>query len=770
LLGVWLFRNRNRNQLVDLCYHLGSWLAGDRSLKAKGARLPDLELWGGAECTLNRVGDVFRDQLCLTGHYDRPGDLDLLAGLGLRALRFPLLWERVAPSDPQERDWSWSDGQLARLREHGIRPIAGLVHHGSGPRYTSLLDEGFAAGLAQHALAAAERYPWIEDWTPVNEPLTTARFAALYGHWYPHARDERSFYLALLNQIDGVRAAMRAIRTIIPAARLIQTDDLGRTYATAVLSIQAGFDNVRRWLGWDLLCGRVIPGHDLWPRLCGFGLEPRLRSLAADPCPPDIIGVNHYLTSDRYLDHRLQRYPPGSHGGNQLLAFADVEAVRVVEPPPGGLRGALQEAWERYRLPLAATEVHNGCTREEQMRWLAEAWRTATDLRAGGVDIRAVTAWALLGSQGWDRLLTAPGVYEPGAFDVSSGTPRPTRVAKLMKSLATAPEKVSVDEAGWWNRDIRLLYPSVSRPAPMRDLRRRPPPPEGRPILLLGATGTLGQALARACRHRGLAHRLIGRGDLDLANSASFSAALDRYSPWAVVNAAGWVRVDDAELEPGACMLANAEGPIALAEACHERGIATVNFSSDLVFGNGARRSRRESDEPAPLNAYGESKMRMEGGILSLGAGHLVIRTAAFFSPWDAHNFAVAMVRSARQGARFAAAADCVISPTYVPDLCRASLDLLLDGESGIWHLSNETPVTWAEFAAQVAEACLLERGLIDAVPHARFGWKAARPTNCALASEKGAMMPSLESAVHRFAEAMAASEAMVRSGAMAGS
>jgi dTDP-4-dehydrorhamnose reductase len=732
--------------------------------RRKEPRLPDLELWGGAECTLNRVGDVFRDQLSLTGHYDRRGDLDLLAGLGLRALRFPLLWERVAPSDPHERDWSWSDGQLARLREHDIRPIAGLVHHGSGPRYTSLLDEGFAAGLAQHALAAAERYPWIEDWTPVNEPLTTARFAALYGHWYPHARDEGSFYLALLNQIEGVRAAMRAIRTIIPAARLIQTDDLGRTYATPVLSTQAGHDNVRRWLGWDLLCGRVAPGHDLWPRLCDFGLEPRLRSLAADPCPPNIIGVNHYLTSDRYLDHRLQRYPPASHGGNQILAFADVEAVRVVEPPPGGLRGALQEAWERYRLPLAATEVHNGCTREEQMRWLAEAWRTATDLQAGGVDIRAVTAWALFGSQDWDRLLTAPGVYEPGAFDVSSGTPRPTGVAKLLKSLATAPDKVAIDEAGWWNRDIRLLYPSVSRPAPMRDLRRRPPSPEGRPILILGATGTLGQALARACRHRGLTHRLIARGDLDLANSSSFSAALQRHSPWAVVNAAGWVRVDDAELEPGACMLANAEGPIALAEACHERGIATVNFSSDLVFGNGAPHSRRESDEPAPLNAYGESKLRMEGGILSLGAGHLVIRTAAFFSPWDAHNFAVAMVRSARHGERFAAAADCVVSPTYVPDLCRASLDLLLDGESGIWHLSNEMPVSWAEFAAQVAEACRLDRGLIDAVPHAHFGWKAARPANCALGSEKAAMMPSLESAIHRFAEAMAVS------GAMAGS
>ena len=61
----------------------------------------------------------------------------------------------------------------------------GLVHHGSGPAGTDLLDEGFAEGLARFARAVAERFPWVEDWTPVNEPLTTARFSALYGHWYP---------------------------------------------------------------------------------------------------------------------------------------------------------------------------------------------------------------------------------------------------------------------------------------------------------------------------------------------------------------------------------------------------------------------------------------------------------------------------------------------------------------------------------------------------------------------------------------------------------
>ena len=90
---------------------------------------------------------------------------------------------------PTNGDWGFADERLDRLQNLGIAPIVGLVHHGSGPRYTNLLDDGFAPGLAAHALAVAQRYPWLEAYTPVNEPLTTARFSALYGHWYPHATD-----------------------------------------------------------------------------------------------------------------------------------------------------------------------------------------------------------------------------------------------------------------------------------------------------------------------------------------------------------------------------------------------------------------------------------------------------------------------------------------------------------------------------------------------------------------------------------------------------
>jgi dTDP-4-dehydrorhamnose reductase len=85
---------------------------------------------------------------------------------------------------------------LNRLRELGIEPIVGFVHHGSGPAGTHLLDPAFGAGLAAYAGAFAERYPWIRRYTPINEPLTTARFSALYGVWYPHLRDDRAFVTA----------------------------------------------------------------------------------------------------------------------------------------------------------------------------------------------------------------------------------------------------------------------------------------------------------------------------------------------------------------------------------------------------------------------------------------------------------------------------------------------------------------------------------------------------------------------------------------------
>ncbi|MBX9881694.1 MAG: sugar nucleotide-binding protein [Sphingomonas sp.] len=718
---------------------------------------PPLELWGGLECTLNRVGDRFGDQLALSGHRDRPDDIDRIASLGLSAVRYPVLWEQVSPDHPEQADWAFPDARLDALRAHGIRVIAGLVHHGSGPAYTDLLDDqGFATGLARHAARVAERYPWIEDWTPVNEPLTTARFAALYGHWYPHRRDERAFWRALLNQIDGTRLAMAAIRRVIPHARLIQTDDLGRSFATPTLADQAAFDNLRRWASWDLLCGMVTRSHPLWARLANFGFADRLSAIADAPCPPDIIGINHYLTSDRFLDERLHRYPRESHGGNGRQSYADVAAIRVLDPPPPGIAGAVREAWARYRRPIAITEVHNGCTRDEQLRWLAEGWDTARALRGEGVDLRAVTAWSLFGSCGWNTLLTAPGRYESGVFDVSSGDVRETAAADLLRGLLIdAPRPPVARTPGWWRRPIRLEHRVVHLGQP-RPLAAPGTPDDVPPLLICGATGTLGQAFARACAARNIPYVLTDRRQLDLRDPASIVRALEGHRPWAVVNAAGYVRVDAAEQERARCFEANSDGPTRLARAAAARGIATLNFSSDLVFDGAKGDAYVESDAPAPLNAYGESKARMEAELAGLAGRHLIVRTAAFFSPFDAHNFAVHAAHALRSGQRFAAAEDQVVTPTFVPHLVDAALDLLIDPAEGVWHLTNGAAMSWAEFARAVARALGLDTGLIDAVPAATLGFAAPRPPAVPLASTRGALMPSFDAALSGFVAGLA--------------
>ncbi len=414
-----------------------------------------MAVWGGAECTVNRVGDSYIDQIELSGHAHRASDYDLIASLGVDAVRFPVLWERVAPSGLNDARWEWCDANLERLRVNGITPVLGLVHHGSGPRDTSLLDPDFARKLAVYAHAVATRYPWLEYVTPINEPLTTARFSGLYGVWYPHHRDECSMARMLFNECRAVKSAMLAIRSINPSARLVQTEDLGHTHSTEALSYQADFENERRWLTYDFLCGRVVRGHPLYDYMLHCKISEReLAELAADPCPPDILGIDHYVTSERYLDEDLDSYPPHTHGGNGRHAYVDVEVARARPSLRRGIESLLCETWERYGIPIVVTEAHLSCFNQcEQVRWLAEIWNGANAARDNGCDIRGVGSWALFGEHGWDELVTRDhGRYQPGAFDVSDGTPRETLVAEMVRSLARTGsyQHAALDEPGWW--------------------------------------------------------------------------------------------------------------------------------------------------------------------------------------------------------------------------------------------------------------------------------------------------------------------------------
>ena len=413
-----------------------------------------LQLWGGVECTVNRVGDRFFNQLVRNGHWNRVDDLDRFASLGLRTLRFPLLWETLAPNSVDEIDWSWPDSRLKRARDLGLRPIAGLLHHGSGPSYTNLLDREFPEKLARYAGLVAQRYPWIDSYTPVNEPLTTARFSALYGHWYPHAQDDNSFARALLNQCRGTVLAMRAIREVNPQAKLIQTDDLAKTFSSPALSYQAAFENDRRWITWDLLSGMVDRGHPLWSYFKWAGiLESELEVFLREACLPDVIGANYYVTSERYLDDNFSAHPAECRGGNGRDIYADIAAVRSELSEIAGPTNLLMEVWERYGIPVAVTEAHLGCTPDEQVRWCMGIWDAANEARCAGADIRAVTIWSLLGSFDWNSLVTRDeGHYEPGVFDVRDGAPRETLLAKMVRDLTARGtfDHPYLATPGWW--------------------------------------------------------------------------------------------------------------------------------------------------------------------------------------------------------------------------------------------------------------------------------------------------------------------------------
>lgn len=707
------------------------------------------EIWGGIECTINRVKTDFFDQLQYSGHYNRNTDIDAIAALGIKKIRYPVLWEKHQPQKNTEIDWSWTQNQLLQLKEKKIDIIAGLVHHGSGPAFTNLTDSQFPFLLAQYAKQVATQFPWINYYTPVNEPLTTARFSGLYGLWYPHQRSAKGFAQMLLHQLKGIVLSMQEIRKINPRAQLIQTEDLGKTYSTPKLKYQADFENERRWLTYDILCGQFNEHHKLWPYFKALNIaEDDLEFFLDNPCVPEVFGFNHYLTSERYLDERLYLFPQHTHGGNGRHCYADVEAVRIELEEETGLEILLKEAWSRYQKPIAITEVHLHSHREEQLRWFKHVWDTAKKLASENISIQAVTAWAMLGSFGWNKLLTQPhGDYEPAAFDIRNGSLRTTALAHFIKRLNEENEcgHPLFTEKGWWHRSSRILYGPVIEEARMNAETGNAP------VLIIGKNGTLGKAFAKICEQRFISYHLLSRQNCDISNLSQIENIIDRYKPWAIINAAGYVRVDDAEEDYEACFRDNTTGPHNLAIACAKKGIQLVHFSSDLVFDGKKNNPYTESDVVAPLNVYGQSKAQSEALVVSEHSSALITRTSAFFSPWDEFNFVHYVRKSLQQYQPVTVANNVFISPTYVPDLVHAVLDILIDKESGIWHLSNQGAITWADFAYSIAEGFDLDKNLIQAVACHEMGYVARRPLYSVLSSERGHLLPSLENALERY-------------------
>ncbi len=414
-------------------------------------------IWAGPECAHLTVGAWACDQLALTGHDRRDGDIDRLADLAVTAVRYPVVWGRGGGRG-DGTDWAWAEDRLERLEAAGVAPIVGLLHHGSGPAGEDPLDPGWPDRFGAFAGEVARRFPHVTAFLPVNEPLTTARFGGLYGWWPPYARDPAAFGALLLAHCRAIAAAARAIRAERPGAAIIVNEDVGRTIGSPGCRAVARRHNERRWLGFDLLTGRVDAAHPAWRPLATPANLRALDELRLDPVDPDVLGVDHYVTSDRYLDNRLARFPAWTHAVEGTLRYADVELVRVGGREAAGFDAAIADTWSRYGLPVALTEVQLAGEPEDQVSWWLEAVASAGAAAAAGIPVRAVTAWAVFGAYDWASVLRDPsGAYEAGCYDVSiDGPPAPTVLAGVVR--ASAAGAAAAAGTGWWRRPDRVLY------------------------------------------------------------------------------------------------------------------------------------------------------------------------------------------------------------------------------------------------------------------------------------------------------------------------
>jgi len=259
------------------------------------------------------------------------------------------------------------------------------------------------------------------------------------------------------------------------------------------------------------------------------------------------------------------------------------------------------------------------------------------------------------------------------------------------------------------------------------------------PILVTGAAGLVGSHVARAAASAGMEVLAPGRAAFDITDPEAVARGLDRHRPAAVINCAAQARVDAAELDPDLAREVNALAPGRLAQACEDRGIRLVHLSTDYVFGGDRERRLpyREDDPPAPLGAYGRTKLEGEERVLDATSGRgLVVRTQWVYGRGGSYGVLASLVGRAARGEELSLADDQVGAPTAADDLAAALLDLLALEAKGVVHAAGSATCTPLEWITTAARACGIEPR-VRAVHTADLGRPAPRPAWSVLACDR---------------------------------
>lgn len=269
-------------------------------------------------------------------------------------------------------------------------------------------------------------------------------------------------------------------------------------------------------------------------------------------------------------------------------------------------------------------------------------------------------------------------------------------------------------------------------------------------IVVTGGHGQLGLALnslKEAALHVGLHLILLGKAQLDVADTSAVCDYLDSHDVHAVVNAAAHTDVDGAEAEFNLAWRLNAEVPGQLAEICLARSIPLLHVSTDYVFDGGKQGDWTEGDATEPLNAYGKTKLAGEQALLAALPDGIILRSSWLFSQFG-NNFLKTILRLAQNGGTLRVVSDQFGGPTYAPHLAMAVLKILSqrlnkgDIAGGIYHFSGQPYTNWYGFSQEIlhqatCNGMLTQKPQLRAILSAAYPTAARRPKNTRLCSAK---------------------------------
>lgn len=225
-------------------------------------------------------------------------------------------------------------------------------------------------------------------------------------------------------------------------------------------------------------------------------------------------------------------------------------------------------------------------------------------------------------------------------------------------------------------------------------------------ILILGAKGRLGAALARSYAHDACV-MAWGREEANFENPQEVARAVQTSGANVVINCAALTNVDTCEAEQDLAEVVNAHTPTALAQACAEMGARMIHISTDYVFDGQTRTPYTEDAEASPLSWYGKTKRNGECGVLSAATNHAVVRVSWVFGP-DRDSFIDKALHLSWRGEPISAVADKWGSPTYTLDAAEALRALMNPfAPGGIYHLCNHGVCSWHDWAQHALDTAI---------------------------------------------------------------